>query len=94
MTSPGTVAILRTFLYSVLFSDNLSADVPHTIAYFRSHWDDRLRNHLGELARELAHPTVEAREIDELLHRFTEAEIRTYLAAVVAGLADLRGPVS
>ena len=94
MTAPAIVAVLRTFLYSVLFSDNLSPEVPRTIAYFRSHWDDRLRDNLRALAGELEHPTVEAREIDELLLRFTETEIRIYLAAVVAGLADLQDPVS
>jgi hypothetical protein len=89
MTAPGIVAVLRTFLYSVLFSNDLRAEVPRAIAYHRQHPGERLPEYLRELAKELAHPTVQARETDELLLRFSETEIRDYLAAVVAGLADL-----
>ncbi|MEP6691420.1 MAG: hypothetical protein ABJD07_09700 [Gemmatimonadaceae bacterium] len=91
MIAPPRTAVLRHFLYFVLFSEALSGEAARVIAYYRANPGPPLSDNLRELAAELAEPTVEARATDELLLRFSEAEVRAYLAAVVAGLADLAG---
>jgi hypothetical protein len=89
MTTSRRLAILRTFLYPVLFSEDLQGALPRTIAGYRAHPSAELRQQLAELADELAHPSIEARTTDDLLLHFSEAEVRAYLAALVAALADL-----
>jgi hypothetical protein len=89
MVNSRRAGILLTFLYPVLFTEDLQADLPRTIASYRTHPSPELPGMLAELADELAHPTIEARTSDDLLLRFSEAEVRAYLAALVAALADL-----
>ena len=98
MRDPETERLDRTravqfLLYPVIFSPDLTLEAGRVSQLFRSHRLDQLASVVRDTRAELALPILQVSQVESLVCKANESQVRAYLTAVVDRIAaDLLPP--
>ena len=73
---------VRFLLYPVIFSPDLALEPGRVSQLFRTHQTDQLASIVQETRAELARPILQVSQVESLVSKSTESQVRAYLTAV------------
>jgi hypothetical protein len=73
---------VRFLLYPVIFSPDLALEPGRVAELFRTHQTDQLTSIVRDTRAELARPLLQVSQVEDLVSKSTESQVRAYLTAV------------